>query len=76
MKTAVECYAGHRYPERPLAFTWRGERLTVEQVEGQWRTPAGLSFLVRAADSGGRFVLTYAEPLAEAGGGDWDVRRA
>lgn len=76
MKIAVECYAGYRYPERPLAFTWQGERLAVEQVERQWRTPAGLSFLVRAAGAGGRFVLTYAEPLDAADSGGWDVRRA
>ena len=76
MKITVECYAGHRYPERPLAFMWQGERLAVTQVERQWRTPTGLSFLVRAAGDGGRFVLTYTEPPAEAGGDSWDVRRA
>lgn len=68
MSTIVECYAGYRYPERPRAFVWEGERVAVEEVERQWRTPAGPAFRVRAAD-GRRFILTYDEAA-----GAWDVR--
>jgi hypothetical protein len=57
---AVECYAGHRYPERPRAFLWEGERLTVQQIERQWRTPAGPTFRARTGD-GRRFTLAYDE---------------
>jgi hypothetical protein len=64
----VECYAGYRYPERPRAFLWEGERLIVEQVEQQWRTPDGPAFRVRAAD-GRRFTLAYDEAAD-----DWSVR--
>ena len=64
----VECYAGYRYPERPRAFLWQGERVVVEEVERQWRTPAGPAFRVRAAD-GRRFTLTYDEAA-----GTWDVQ--
>ncbi len=56
----VECYAGHRYPERPRAFFWKGERLAVEEIERRWRTPTGPTFRVRAAD-GRRFTLAYDE---------------
>jgi hypothetical protein len=68
MRATVECYAGHRYPERPRAFVWEGERVTVEEVERSWRTPAGPAFRVRSAD-GRRFTLAY----DEAADG-WDVR--
>jgi hypothetical protein len=65
----VECYAGHRYPERPRAFLWGEERVAVEEVERQWRTPEGPVFRVRTAD-GRRFTLAYDE-VAET----WSVRR-
>lgn len=68
MGARVECYAGHRYPERPCAFHWEGERVGVEEVERSWRTPAGPVFRVRAAD-GRRFTLAYDEA-----DDDWDVQ--
>ncbi len=60
MAATVECYAGYRYPERPRAFLWGGEQVGVEEIERQWRTPAGPTFRVRAAD-GRRFTLAYDE---------------
>jgi len=63
----VECYAGTRYPERPRAFLWEGQRLTVEAVERQWRTPAGLVFRVNVT-GGRRFTLAYDEAT-----GTWSV---
>ena len=73
----VECYAGSRYPERPRAFTWAGQRLEVAAVVHQWRTPAGPVFDVSTAD-GRRFILSYEEaavawqvrPVPEAARGD------
>jgi hypothetical protein len=56
----VECYAGARYPERPLAFWWLGERLLVEAVERRWREPGSLVFQVRVAGDR-RFILIYDE---------------
>jgi hypothetical protein len=64
----VECYAGYRYPERPRAFLWEGERLEVVEIERQWRTPSGPAFRVRVED-GRRFTLAYDE-AADA----WNVR--
>ena len=70
VRTAVECYAGYRYPERPRAFIWAGDRVEVEEIEQSWRTPAGLAFRVRAA--GGRhFTLAYQEAT-----GEWNIRPA
>jgi hypothetical protein len=68
MDGTVECYAGHRSPERPRAFRWEGKRVTVEEIEHSWRTPAGPVFRVRAAD-GRRFTLAYDEAAD-----DWDVQ--
>jgi len=67
--TTVECYAGTRYPERPRAFVYQGERLAVTVIERQERTPDGLRFRVRASD-GGRYLLAYDERCDV-----WDVRR-
>ncbi len=53
----VECYAGYRYPERPRAFVWEGERVEIEAVERRWRTPAGPTFRIRTtADTISRFT--------------------
>ncbi len=68
MGTIVECYAGTRYPERPRTFLWEREWVAVEEVERQWRTPAGPAFRVRSAD-GRRFTLVYDEAADT-----WDVQ--
>jgi len=70
MKEAnVKCYAAARYPERPRAFLWHGEKLLVAEVEREWRTPAGLTFRVRTK-TGSCFELAYDE-----GAGTWDIRQ-
>jgi hypothetical protein len=68
VETAVECYAGARYPERPRAFLYGEEWLEVMEVEGQERTPRELRFRVRVSD-GRRFLLLYDE-IRDA----WQVR--
>jgi hypothetical protein len=60
METPVACYASSRYPERPRAFLWEGERLEVAEVERRWRTPSGPAFRVCTAD-GRTFTLAYDE---------------
>ena len=65
---SVECYSGARYAERPVALTWRGERLSVQSIERAWQTPDGPAFAVRVA--GGRhFELNYHAFLDQ-----WSVR--
>ena len=50
MLIQVECHAGYRYPERPLAFTLGGKRLEVEQVLDRWYGEDAQYFKVLAAD--------------------------
>ena len=66
----VECTAGARYPDRPRSLVWEGERVMVDAVEREWRTPDGLVFRVNTAD-GRRFTLTYDEAVDA-----WDVQPA
>ena len=56
---SVECYAGHAYPTAPRAFTFRGARRVVEQVERTWRTPGAIWFRVRVDRE--VFTLAYYE---------------
>ncbi len=35
----VACYAGSRYPQRPLRVTWRGAEREVLAVEREWQEP-------------------------------------
>jgi hypothetical protein len=46
----VECYAGYRADERPLRFVLRGREFQVEELDGQWFSPAAIYFRVRAND--------------------------
>ncbi len=60
MLKLVECHSGLEYAGRPTALWWQGERLEVEAVEAEWRTPEGKRFRVRT--TGGRvFELVYVE---------------
>jgi hypothetical protein len=58
MHCQVSTYSGHRLHERPLSFTWKGERLAVRQVLEQGYGPDSLFFKVAAAD-GGVYLLQY-----------------
>lgn len=56
----VTCHSGYQYAQRPAALHWEGDRLEVEQIEAEWRTPGGKHFRVRVWD-GRLFELTYDE---------------
>ncbi len=58
--TRVRCYAGTRYPERPLAFEWEGIWLDVVEVRRSVRTSEGMLFDV-LADDRRRYWLEWAE---------------
>ena len=58
--TRVSCYAGTRYPERPVAFEWDCAWLNVAALLREERRPGELSFVVLAGD-GGRYRLTWNE---------------
>jgi hypothetical protein len=46
----VECYAGYRYPERPLAFQIRGQDYRVVKIIDRWVGEEGDYFKVLADD--------------------------
>jgi hypothetical protein len=46
----VECRSSSAYPGRPLAFTWERQRLEIDALLSQWRTPAALWYRVRTSD--------------------------
>jgi len=56
----VECYSGYTYAQEPRAFTWRGQRYEVTEIEHRWREPQGPAFRLRTAD-GQRWQLAYNE---------------
>ena len=60
----VECHSDSDYADRPTALYWNGQRLEVEAVEQQWRTPEGKWFRVRTKD-GQVFELGYIEAEGE-----------
>lgn len=61
----VECYSGFKANERPVAFTYQGERLEIQEIVDRWHE-GGLDssrpvidyFKVRAAD-GNVYFLRY-----------------
>ena len=56
----VECYSGYKYAQEPRAFTWRGHRYAIQQVERAWLAPEGPHFLVQT-EEGGTYELAYDE---------------
>src|SRR4051794_6431948 len=67
MAIRVECYAGYRGEQEPLAF-WLGERrVAVLAVVDRWFAPTQRWFRVDAAD-GDMYVLRHDETS-----GEWDI---
>lgn len=67
MSIRVECYAGYRGEQEPVAF-WLGERrLAVRAIVDRWFGPEGRWFKVDAED-GHFYVLRHAEQNDE-----WDI---
>ena len=54
----VECYSGHTYAQRPVAFVWNGQRVEIDEIETDENFPEGKYFRVRTSN-GLRFELTY-----------------
>jgi hypothetical protein len=54
----VSFFSGHTYAQRPVAFTWDGQKYQVETVLSEWKTPDGKIFLVRTT-GGEEFELVY-----------------
>jgi hypothetical protein len=56
----VECHSGFTYAEKPIALTWNGQRLEIDEILAAWRTPGARRFRVRTRDLR-RFELAYHE---------------
>lgn len=68
MSDLVECHSGYTYAEKPVALTWEGQRLEIDAILAQWRTPEEKHFRVRTSD-GGEFELVYREASRESSEG-------
>ena len=68
MNEVVECLSSAAYAQRPLAFTWEGQRHTVTAVLAEWRLPGKKCFRLRTL-AGRLFDLTWDE-----GTRDWHIK--
>ena len=67
MAIRVECYAGYRTEQEPVAF-WLGERrVRVRAVIDRWLAPRQRWFRIEA-DDGNSYVLRHDEAS-----GDWEL---
>jgi hypothetical protein len=46
----VECHSGFSYAERPVALIWESQRLEIDSILAEWRTPGEHHFRVRTRD--------------------------
>jgi hypothetical protein len=60
MVGVVECRSDYEYAQRPVAFTWQGQRLEVREIINTWRAPLGKHFRVLADDQN-TYTLIYQE---------------
>lgn len=67
MKIRVECHAGHRGDQEPLAFMLGERRLEVRELLDRWLDPAHRYFKVLVED-GQVFILHHDE-----GTGEWEL---
>jgi hypothetical protein len=63
----VECYAGYRGEEEPLAFTLGQRRFAILEILDRWLTPGHRYFKVAADD--GRLLLLRHDTATE----DWEL---
>ena len=67
MAIRVECYAGYRGEQEPIAFWLGTRRLAVHAVTDRWFAPSQRWFRVDA-DDGDMYVLRHDEES-----GDWEI---
>ncbi len=63
----VICEAGYSGCDHPKAFTWLGNRLSVQRINKEWREPDAKHYLVTAGN-GDRFKLVFSETS-----GSWSI---
>jgi hypothetical protein len=67
MAIRVECYAGYRGEQEPVAFWLAERRIAVRAIVDRWLAPSQRWFRVDAAD-GNVYVLRHDETS-----GDWEI---
>lgn len=67
MTIQVECYAGYRGEQEPVAFRLGGRRLAVRAIVDRWFAPGSRWFRVDA-DDGNLYVLRH-----DDAGSQWSV---
>lgn len=60
MNDIVECHSDYEYAEKPVALTWKDQRLEISEIVERWRIPGAKCFRVRTTD-GQIFELFYGE---------------
>jgi hypothetical protein len=68
MVAVVECHSEYTFPQRPKAIRKDNERLEIEVIETEWRSPQGKFFRVKMID-GSIVVLFYDEA-----NDNWQIR--
>ena len=68
MENRVECRSEYQYEQVPIAIHWEGQRLEVDTILAEWRTPQGKGFRIRAVYDG-VFELFYNQESTR-----WDIR--
>ena len=58
MSGLVECHSGYDYASRPVAFYWDGQRVEIEVILAEWRSPDHKGYRVKGMDEG-IFELFY-----------------
>jgi len=73
MADIVECHSGYTYGERPVAFTWQGQRLMIANIISRGRTPQAKWF--RVSTAGGQvFELSCLEGIEGSKEPVWQIR--
>ena len=67
MPIHVECYAGYRGEQEPLALRFGERRVAVRSVVDRWYSPSQRWFKVEAED-GDTYIVSYQEPS-----GQWEL---
>jgi hypothetical protein len=60
MNEIVECHSEFEYAEKPVALTWKTQRLEITEIVDRWRIPGAKCYRVRTTD-GQIFELFYGE---------------
>ncbi len=67
MENRVECRSEYQYEQAPTAIYWEGQRLQIDTILAEWRSPQGKGFRIQTGD-GRIFELFY-----DLESSSWDI---